>query len=132
MFAMMTSMKPKEIETYITANKHNHAFVSVLIGMFHPDIKWLLPPVPPKDDQWKPNVYEYPYGIHNNYKRFYLFQEGTKVTLLKMQQLFIQLLEEVNIEDAKLLISMVTKKSPIAALTYDLVKKALPEHFSNG
>ena len=62
-------------------------------------------------------------------RRLYLFIEGGHPTLkqTRREQLFIELLEILNPEDAKLLCNIKDKKMPYKGITYNLTKEVFPD-----
>lgn len=93
-----------------------------------PKIKFLLPEGP---TPYKPNDMGDDYGVlPGEMRRMYLFVEGGNPNLrpLRREQLWVELLEYVNPEDAKLLDLVKDKKLP-EGLSITTVKKAFPELF---
>jgi len=103
----------------------NPAMWAVLRHMFDPNIKFLLPK---GDPPFEPLEFDEPGRLYVEARKFYLFVEGghPTITQMKRESLFISLLENVNKEEAKLLIAMKDKKSPIKGLTKNLVATAFP------
>lgn len=101
----------------------------ILQYCFHPSAKWALPPgKPPYKPCEYPNIENMLYG---ETRKMYLFLEGGNDNLsqLKRERLFIDLLESVTPEDAKLLISIKDKKLPFEGLKPETIKKAYPGIF---
>mgnify|MGYP001255958046 CR=1 FL=1 len=101
--------------------------LEVLKYTFHPDIKFLLPAGDPPyktevDDIQNPT---YLYGLT---RKLYLFVEGGNDNLkqTRREYLFIELLESVHEEEAKLLIQIKDKKIKCRGLTYKLIKETFP------
>ena len=90
-----------------------------------PYCKFLLPEGKPP---FKPNQFDEPRALHLEVPKFYLFAEGGNPNLkqIRREQLFIQMLENVNEDDAELLIAMKDKKSPFKGITKDVVVAAFP------
>jgi hypothetical protein len=103
----------------------NPAMWAVLKHMFDPNIKFLLPKGTPPYD---PLEFDEPGRLYVEARRLYLFVEGgsTIITQQKREALFISLLENINKDDAMLLLAMKEKKSPIKGLTKNLVATAFP------
>lgn len=116
--------KKEEIIEALRVNGH-HTVKSILKGMFDPKIKFLLPEGKPP---FKPNQFDEPKVLLQEAHKFYLFVEGGNNNLkpARREQLFIQMLEIVNADDAELLISMKDKKSPYKNITKSVVKEAFP------
>lgn len=101
----------------------------VLQYCFHPDAKWALPPgAPPYKPCEYPNIDNM---LYSESRKLYLFLEGgnDNLTQLKREKMFIDLLESVAPEDAKLLVSIKDKKLPFKGLNPETIKKAYPGIF---
>lgn len=125
-----TSKLPNEEEQIkcLQAN-NNTAILTILKFCFDPNIKWLLPE---GDAPYKPC--EYPNVdnmLYSEARRLYLFIEGgnNNLTQLKRESMFVDLLQSINPEDAKLLISIKDKKLPYKGLSSKTVLKAFPGLF---
>lgn len=125
-----TSKLPNEEEQIkcLQAND-NSAIRTVLKFCFDPNIKWLLPE---GDAPYKPC--EYPNMdnmLYSEARRLYLFVEGgnPNLTTLKRESMFVELLQSITPEDAKLLVSIKDKKLPYKGLTSKTVLKAFPGLF---
>lgn len=100
---------------------------TVLAFCFDPNIKWLLPE---GEAPFKKNVNEDQRNMfYSQARTLYLYVEGgnRNLTPLRREQLFIQLLESIDPEDAAMLVSIKDKKMPYKGITYDIVKEAFPE-----
>ena len=108
-------------------NYDNPALREVLKYAYHPGIKWLLP-------KGKPPFKALHYAsdaegrLYSEVKNFYLFVEGGHTTLqqTKRENLFIQLLESVDSQDAVLLYSIKDGILPYKGITPKLVEEAFP------
>ena len=69
--------------------------------------------------------------LYTEARRLYLFIEGgnPNLTQLKRESMFVDLLQSINPEDAKLLISIKDKKLPYKGLSSKTVLKAFPGLF---
>ena len=70
-------------------------------------------------------------ALTSELRRMYLFVDGPTETQQKLKQqrreaLFIELLESVHPDDAKLLLSMKERKLPVKGITRKLVAEAFP------
>lgn len=105
---------------------HSRPLEMVLLGAFDPKIKWLLPEgVPP----YKPNdLVDQQHIFYSESRKLYLFIEGGNPNLkqLRRETLFIEMLEAIDPEDAKLLLAIKEKHLPYPGVTPDLVRKAFP------
>jgi hypothetical protein len=89
-------------------------------------VKFLLPEGEPP---YKPNELPDQEGIlFSELRRLYLFIEGGNPNLkpTRREYLFVQLLETVNKEDAKLLIAVKDKKIPYKGITKKFVEELYP------
>jgi hypothetical protein len=102
------------------------ALESILRGAFDPAIKWQLPAGAPP---YKPNdLVDQQNKLYAECRKLYLFIEGGKPDLkqVRRETLFIELLESVDPEDAKLLLAVKEKTLPYPKITKELVRKAFP------
>jgi hypothetical protein len=107
----------------------NFAIRTVLQGAFDPNIKWLLPE---GDAPYTPCTYpNMENSLYLEAKRLYLFVEGgnNNLTQLKRESMFLELLQTVSPDDAKMLVSIKDKKIPFEGLTAKIVLKAFPNLF---
>lgn len=99
---------------------------TVLQGAFDPKIKWLLPEGEPP---YKPNdLVDQQHIFFSECRKMYLFVEGGNNDLkpLKREALFVQLLENVDPKDAKLLLAIKDKHMPYPGVTEDIIREAFP------
>jgi hypothetical protein len=103
----------------------NPAMFAVLKHMFDPNIKFLLPK---GDPPFNALEFDEPGRLYVEARKFYLFIEGghDSISQNKRESLFISLLENINKEEATLVLAMKDKKSPIKGLTKNLVATAFP------
>lgn len=102
------------------------ALHAILRGAFDPTIKWLLPEGEPP---YKPNdLVDQQHILYAECRKFYLFIEGGNPNLkqLRREQLFVEMLEMIDPEDAKLLVAVKDKHMPYTSITIDLINKAFP------
>lgn len=107
--------------------KHfNPTLGTILRYALDPAVKWDLPE---GDPPYKKNEYPDQQGVlYSEARRLYLFIEGGNPNLsaLRRETLFIQLLENVDPEDAKVLLAAKDKKLPYKGLTAKLINQAYP------
>jgi hypothetical protein len=98
---------------------------NILKNMFDPNVKFLLPEGRPP---FRPNRFDEPKALLQEAHKFYLFVEGGNPNLksVRREQLFIQILEVVNADDAELLLAMKDKKCPYKGITRAIVNEAFP------
>jgi hypothetical protein len=102
------------------------ALQTVLRGAFDPAVKWLLPEGAPP---YKPNdLVDQEHIFYHECRKMYLFVEGGNPDLnqLRRESLFVQLLETVSADDAKLLLAIKDKYLPYPGVTPDIIKEAFP------
>ena len=95
-------------------------------GAFDPGIKWVLPEGNPP---YKPNdLVDQHHRLFTEARKLYLFVEGGSPNLkqLRRETLFVELLETVDPEDAKLLLAIKDKTLPYPGVTVDIVNQAFP------
>lgn len=123
-----SQFKKKEERVLALQANQSDALLAVLQGMFNPDIKFALPE---GDPPYTPSEFDEPGRIYHECRKLYIFVEGQapNVNQIKREKLFIDLLESLPPEDAKLILAMKDKKSPIKGLTKDVVIAAFPGLF---
>jgi hypothetical protein len=104
----------------------NIALRAVLVGLFHPGVNWTLPPGAPP---YTPSEFDTPGALYRSYVRFKYFVaggEGDKLTALKKERLFVDLISTLEADEAKLVIAMKDKINLFPTITYKHVYKAFP------
>jgi hypothetical protein len=110
----------------ILRENNSNTLQTILLGAFHSNIVWLLPKEPPP---YKPNNLVDQQGIlYTESRKLYLFIEGgnNSLTKIKRENLFIQLLETLDPEDAKLILAIKNKTLPYPNITPEIVNVAFP------
>ena len=100
--------------------------LSVLQGAFDSRVVWLLPA---GDPPYKPNLAPETHNVlHSEARKMDLFVKGGKDELkqTRREALFIELLESVHPNDAKILLSIKDKKLPYPGVTPSIVQQAFP------
>ena len=109
--------------------KHSSASLKDVVGFcYDPRVKWALPEgEPPYTPTEKEEDLQ---GVlYSEIKKIYIFLDCPRaegISMMKREQQFIQLLESVDPDDAKLLIGMKDRRLPYKGITYKLIKKAFP------
>lgn len=124
---MVSKEKSKTRRVQLLRQHQSFPLKIILQYAFDPNIEWALPegPVP-----YKPNdLNDLEHVLYAEARKLYLFIEGGNPDLkqLRREALFIELLENVDKEDAKLLAAIKDKTIPYPYITYKLVKEAFPE-----
>ena len=116
--------KAKRIEVL---KKHGNvpAFKDVLRGIFDDSLEFLLPEGKPP---YTPNIPEsVPSTLLKKHKEFgYFVKGGVDQPQYKRENIFIRLLESIHPQDAEVVLSMVSKKSPVKFLTKNLIEETFP------
>jgi len=102
------------------------ALKEILRYAYHPAIKWLLPEGNPP---YKPNdLVDQHHRLYTDIRKLYLFVEGGNPNLKqhRREHLFIELLESVDPEDAKLLLAIKDKHIPYPGITINIINRAFP------
>lgn len=126
-FKLVSEQKTAKAKATTLQEHDCFAIRSVLQGCYHPAVKFLLPDsVPPYGEADGVQVET---RLHSMVKRFDIFVEGGRATSTqtKREMLFIELLESVHPEDAKILLNMIAKKDPYAGTTEAVVRAAFPD-----
>ena len=116
----------EKVEAIIT-HPRVAAFKAIFGLAYDQNIKWLLPEGEPP---FRPtDVLDAEGRLLSELRRLYLFVEGGNPDLTKTRRefLFIQLLESVHPQDAKLLIAMKDRKLPFKGLTKKVAQQAFPD-----
>ena len=122
-----TSKLPNDEEKVkcLRANE-NSAILTILKFAYDPNIVWLLPegepPYNPSNEHSLDNM------LYSEARKLYLFIEGGNPNLkpTRREFLFVELLQHVHPEDAKLLLAIKEKTIPYKGITSKLVLKAFP------
>lgn len=119
--------KPERVAE-LTKFQDNFPVKAILDIVFNPKIEFLLPET---DPPYKPT--EKAHDAQNVLKRevrkliyFINTDQGKNLRPFKREQIFIEMLESVDPDDAKLLLHVKNKKLPYKGLTKDVVAKAFP------
>lgn len=110
---------------YLRAN-YSIALETIIRGAFDPTIKWQLPEGNPP---YKENtLVDQQHVLYTQCRRLYLFIEGGHPTLkqTRREQLFVEMLEALDPEDAKLLLAVKDKHLPYPGITPDLIRQGFP------
>ena len=116
--------KIAKLQQYFNESK---AMAIILDLTYNPKIQWLLPPgsppYNPTDQIDRQNV------LKNDARKLQYFintREGNNMKPLRRETMFIELLEAVDKNDAKLLISIKDGKLPFKGITKKLIQDAFP------
>lgn len=120
--------EPKAVADRIAVLRENNstALQTILKYAYDPSIVWDLPEGAPP---YKPCPYPaQEMRLFAEIRRLYLFIKGGNPNLNKLRRetLFIELLESIHPEDAKILVSIKDKKLPYKSLNAKVIKEAFP------
>jgi hypothetical protein len=112
--------------------KYSGPVLKQILGMtYNPNVKWLLPE---GDPPYKPldSSTDMQGRLESELRRFHLFVEGTTDTQKNLKQvrreaLFIDLLESIDPDDAKLVLGMKNGKLPYKGITKKMVAETFPK-----
>jgi hypothetical protein len=121
---------PKKQKVNVLRNFANTHVKEILYHGFNPKIKFLLPEgTPPYVFRGVPEGF--PTTLYPEVRKFYIFCEGggANVTQIRREAIFIQLLETIHPDEAKIVIAMKDKKLDelYDTITYDIVREAFPD-----
>ena len=124
----VNNAKDKTKKIQVLKDNDSSALRMVLKGAFDPNIKWALPEgTPPYKENDAPAGTEHT-TLHQEARRLWHFVEGAdqKLSKSKKEMMFIQMLEGLHKDDAKLLISVKEKElnKVYKGLTDSVVKDA--------
>ena len=107
--------------------KENESFAlrTILQGAYDSRIQFILPEGTPPYTPNEPHAV--PSTLHKQVKRFAMFvnPKATQIKDYKRESMFIQLLEGIHPEDAKIVLQMKDKK-PFKGISSAVVKEAFP------
>ena len=122
-FEMVGKAKTREEKRQVLKDRENFATKALLQLNYHPDVKWHLPPGKPP---YTPGQVadSTPNSLHFEVKKldYYVDPSPHDLPLLRRESMFVQLLERLDPEDAKLLLTVKDKKLSYKGLSYKLVK----------
>ena len=120
--------KLKKTQEKIDAIKFNDSLPLriILQGAFDPSVEWVLPEGEPP---YKPNdLVDQEHVLIKDIEKLRYFIKGfyDNLNQTKREQMFVELLERVAPDDAKLLVAIKDKKMPFPGITIQHVKEGLP------
>ena len=109
-------------------------FMYVLRGAYAKNIEWLVPDGPlPEGVQFSdvPAVDLADDRLIRAYRMFrYLVKGGPDTPQAKREEIYLNMIRSLHVDEAKLLMSIVSRKLPYKGLTKDLITEAFPKVFS--
>ena len=120
--------KTREEKRDILKKRENYATRAFLQFNYHPDAKWLIPKGTPP---YTPGQIadSTPNSLHFEVKKLDYFVDPSphKLSMLKRESMFVQLLERLDPKEAEFLLAVKDKKLSYKGLSYKLVKDTWPE-----
>jgi|TARA_R110000803_G_scaffold46198_8_gene97038 hypothetical protein len=128
-FGEFTQAKSRAEKIDVLKKNQTAALTDILRGFFDDRVQWHLPAGAPPP--YTPNVPQsVPSSLLKQHLNFKYLVKGIKTAddlpPFKREKLFIDMLEVVHPEDAKILVSMINKKSPVKGLTKKIAQEAYP------
>lgn len=123
-----SKLKSRKAKLEFFRKNNSPEIKEVLLGTYNPNLKWLLPEgAPPfKKTEKRQDLQSV---MKRDLRRFYVFIDCEKskgISKIKREQLFIEMLESFDPDDAELLIMIKNKKLAYNGLTYNFVKELYP------
>jgi hypothetical protein len=120
--------KLKKTQEKIDAIRYNDSLPLrvILQGAFDPSVEWLLPEGEPP---YRPNdLVDQQHVLIKDIEKLRYFIKGfyDNLNQTKRESMFVELLERVDPQDAKLLCAIKDKKMPFPGITIQHVKEGLP------
>lgn len=121
----VSAAKKKAEKISILKQNDSTALRTVIQGCYHPGIKLDLPEGDPPYEAC--DAHNAPSSLHRKWKDFGYFTGAytKKLGKIKVERMFIQLLESIHPEDAKIVLQMKAKK-PFKGISSALVKEVYP------
>ena len=120
--------KTREEKRQVLADRDNFATRALLQLNYHPDVTWHLPAGAPP---YTPGQVadSTPNSLHFEVKKldYYVDPSPHDLPMLRRESMFVELLERVDPNDAKLIIAVKDRKLSYKGLSYKLVKDTWPD-----
>lgn len=129
-FQCVNNAATKELKKNILLQYGNNLIKQLLYYAFHPEVKFALPEgMPPYN--FRGYAESYPKTLYPRIRQLKIFLEGEYKNLPRMKKevLFIQLLEDIHPDEAKIICAMKDKtlNKLYDGLDYNLVKETYPD-----
>ena len=125
---LVDKAKTREEKRQVLIDRDNFATRALLQLNYHPDVKWHLPPGKPP---YTPGQVadSTPNSLHFEVKKldYYVDPSPHDLPMLRRESMFVELLERVDPNDAKLIIAVKDGKLSYKGLSYKLVKDTWPD-----
>lgn len=115
----------KEKKVEVLRNNDSQPLRSVLAHALDPYITWMLPEGAPP---YKPSeALDQHNRLYQEARKFYIFCDpALNLPKVKREMLFIEFLESIDPDDAKLMIAVKDKKIPFKGINAKLINEAFP------
>ena len=125
----VSKAKSRTDKVSILQKESSNALRDVLRGTFDNRIQWNLPaghvPYNPSSEESPPTTL---LKQHMNFKYFVKgLRESERLTSLKREKLFLDMVDPPHPRDAELIVTMINKKPPLKGITKKLVQEAFPD-----
>ena len=129
-FTIANNIEDKNMRAQFLRENGTRAIQELIRLNFDTDIKFLLPEgTPPYVFRGTPEGF--PTTLYPEVRKFYIFCEGggANIQQIKRESIFIQMLENIHPDEAKIVIAMKDKKlnELYDTITYKLVREAFPD-----
>lgn len=121
----ISALEKKEDRIQALIKYNTLSLRTLLVYALDKRVVWLLPD---SDPPYKPSDYPDTHSaLHFETKKFHVFCEGgaNNLSQHKREKLFIQLLESVHPDDAKLMLAVIRKSIPYKGISVKLINEAL-------
>ena len=120
--------KTREEKRQVLIDRDNFATKALLQLNYHPDVKWYLPSGAPP---YTPGQVadSTPNSLHFEVKKldYYVDPSPHDLPQLRRESMFVELLERVDPNDAKLILAVKDRKLSYKGLSYKLVRDTWPD-----
>ena len=128
----VSKKKTKKEKIALLQKYSNRAdFMYVLRGAYADNIEWLIPDGPlPEGISWSdsPSIDTAEERLIRAYRNFrYLVKGGADILQSKREDIYLNMIRSLHESEAKLLMSIISKKLPYKGITKALVAEAFPQ-----
>ncbi len=131
-FSEASKLKAKKDKVeFLSQYSHRKDLEHIVKGAYHPAIVWLIPDGPlPEGVQFSdvPAVDLADDRLIRAYRQFqYLVKGGPDMKQSKREEVYLNILRSIHVSEAKLLMSVVSKKIPYKGMTRALMLETFPD-----
>lgn len=111
--------------------QNNNAFMKILEAVCDVRVIFELPEGKPPYEEPEDMV-DNAGGLYQELRKMYIFTKNSKsanIHTIKRERVFIEMLESIHPEDAKLMLGVKDKKLPYKGITSKLIEEAFPGRF---